>query len=270
MAELETHPAPSPQLRSGIKRLATISAILGGALTATACGGSSSSPYSSSTVSEDVAVLNFALNLEYLECEFYSVAVTGKTIAQNGIAVSGTGTAGGTTGGVQVNFTDPTLASIAQQILADEYAHINFLRGVLGSQAIAKPAINLNGLGMTNSAATPNSTQASYLLLSRSFEDTGVSAYAGSANALSSKTVLQAAAQILATEAYHQGAIHMYIAQMNVATFALDSMDQPPPPTGTKYFPTDSNALTIARTPAQVVNIVKPFFPNGINGVIQS
>ena len=85
-----------------------------------------------------------------------------------------------------------------------------------------------------------------------------------------SKTVLQAAAQILATEAYHQGTIHTYIAQMNVPTTKLDGQDQPPPPTGTKYFPTDSNGLTIARTTGAVITIVKPFFPSGINGVIQS
>jgi hypothetical protein len=53
-----------------------------------------------------VDILNFALNLEYLEAEFYTVATTGKTIEQSGIAVSGTGNPGPTTGGNTVNLTN--------------------------------------------------------------------------------------------------------------------------------------------------------------------
>jgi hypothetical protein len=46
----------------------------------------------------DADILNFALNLEYLEAEFYTKATSGKTIADFGLDVSGTGESGPTTG----------------------------------------------------------------------------------------------------------------------------------------------------------------------------
>ena len=39
---------------------------------------------------EEVDILNFALNLEYLEAEFYTYATTGKSITSFGIATKGT------------------------------------------------------------------------------------------------------------------------------------------------------------------------------------
>jgi hypothetical protein len=254
----------SPGIQRGITRLSMLSTALAGALVGVACSsGVASIPAGAQTTPmSDVEILNFALNLEYLEAEFYSVATTGKTIAQNGATVSGTGNSGPTTGGARVSFTDSTTQAIAQEIFQDELGHVAFLQSALGSQAIAKPAINLNGLG------TQNGTMSMFLVLSRAFEDTGVSAYGGAASSIQSKTILQAAAQILAVEAYHAGSIRTLIAQQNIQTSAIDSSDVLPPPSGTKYFTTTANALAVIRTPQQVATIVTPLFPNGINGPI--
>jgi hypothetical protein len=104
-------------------------------------------------------VLNFALNLEYLEAEFYSVAVTGATLASS--VTGGTSTA---TGGAKVTFTDPTVAAIAAEILKDEMLHVQYLRTALGAMAVAEPAINLNALGIGFAS------QAQFLTLARAFE----------------------------------------------------------------------------------------------------
>src|SRR5687767_5497037 len=88
----------------------------------------------------DTDVLNFALNLEYLEAEFYSYAVSGTGI--DATLTGGVGTAGATTGGARVTFSDANVAAIAAEIAQDELNHVRFLRNALGSQAVAKPAIN--------------------------------------------------------------------------------------------------------------------------------
>lgn len=212
-------------------------------------------------------VLNFALNLEYLEAEFYSRAVTG-----NFLDASVTGPKGQITGGGKVTFADPLIAEIAAEINKDETAHVKFLRTALGSAAVPEPNINLAALGIGFAS------QSDFLIVSRALEDTGVSAYAGAATLLSGDN-LQAAAQILATEAYHAGNIRLNVIQKNITTPALDSLDVPPSRPD-RYFPVDANALAIKRTTSQVLAIVYAkstpgtnsggFFPNGLNGNIKT
>jgi hypothetical protein len=225
---------------------------------------SSSNPGAQSIPETDV--LNFALNLEYLEAEFYSVAVTGATL--NASVTGGTSTA---TGGAQVTFTNPRIADIAAEILNDEMLHVKFLRTALGAMAVAEPAINLNALGIGFA------NQAEFLTLSRAFEDTGVSAYAGAATLLTGNN-LQAAAQILAVEAYHAGNIRLNVVEQAVTVPAVDSQDVVPDET--HFFPVDANALAIKRTTSQVLAIVYAnatagtssggFFPAGLNGNIKT
>jgi hypothetical protein len=211
-------------------------------------------------------VLNFALNLEYLEAEFYSVAVTGNTLSSS--VTGGTSTA---TGGAKVTFSDTRIADIANEIYNDEVLHVKYLRTALGGVAVAEPPINLNALGIGFGS------QAEFLTLARAFEDTGVSAYAGAATLLTGNN-LQAAAQILATEAYHAGNIRLNVVQQGITVTATDSLDVVPDEM--HFFTVDANALAIKRTPSQVLAIVYAnatagtasggFYPNGMNGNIKT
>ncbi len=225
----------------------------------------------------DADILNFALNLEYLEAEFYSIAVTGKRLAAFGIGETGTGNYGATTGGKQVNFSGYKLGSaslydIAYEIMGDEQTHVKDLRAALGSAAVAKPAINLDALGI----GFANFQQ--FLVLSRAFEDTGVSAYGGAAPLISSKEYLSGAVRVGLVEAYHASNIRLLLAITGTATMKLDGQDILPPPSGNQYFTDDQNALAIVRTPSEVLAIVYHnsasgtnkggFFPNGVNGNI--
>ncbi len=223
----------------------------------------------------DFDILNFALNLEYLEAEFYTVATTGQTISQIGMTVTGSGSSGATTGGSQVAGLTGSALAIAQEIAKDEQTHVKFIQTAiasLGGTAIAKPAINLGALGIGFSSLS------SFLTLARAFEDIGVTAYGGAAPLISSKTVLGYAARILAVEALHSGNIRLMIAQNNVQTTALDGADHIPPPSGSLYFPTDNNALTEVRTPQQVLYLAYGgasmssggFFPSGVNGLFNT
>jgi Ferritin-like domain len=231
----------------------------------------------------DADILNFALNLEYLEAEFYTVATTGKTIAESGLGVDGVGNAGPTVGGQIVdlknssNRTELTgkLKAVVEEITYDEQQHVTLLRTALGSAAIAKPKINLDALG------TGFEGFLHFIALARAFEDVGVSAYGGAAPLITSKDYLATAARIALTEAYHAGSLRTLAAANNDAfLFPVDSQDILPPPTGKQYFTVNAQALSIVRTPGQVLAIVYHnttggasaggFFPNGVNGNITS
>lgn len=211
----------------------------------------------------DGDILNFALNLEYLEAEFYTVATTGRRIADIGVGISGSGRAGATTGGAVVAL-DSRVGTVASQIAGDEQAHVQFLRSALGSAAVAKPAINLEALGVGFR------NQAEFLTLARAFEDLGVSAYGGAAYLVSNPDTLTAAAQIGLTEAQHAGVLRLLVSDYNVVVGKVDQFDVPPlmSPNG-RLFQVDGRGLSTIRTAAQVLAAGGAFFPSGLNGTIK-
>ena len=243
--------------------LTSFAAVAGAALIGTEFAGQPAEAQSYN----DADILNFALNLEYLEAEFYAVATYGANLVQLGVLTSADQT-GPTTGGhVVPGFASRPEAYVATALRIDEIDHVRLLRGALGSGAVKKPAINLNALGF----GFGNIQE--FLKLARAFEDTGVSAYLGAAPLITSKAYLATAGAILATEAQHAGIIRMLMITEGIISPATDGKDVPPTPS--TPFDVDNNALSIPRTAAEVLNIVYAggtcsggFFPEGMNGNI--
>ena len=179
----------------------------------------------------DADILNFALNLEYLEANFYYLAAFGTTIDVSNpastlagapkITLSGTvGTAGTVSGGSKVPFTTIPVASYAIETAVEEGKHVQLLLSALGSAAVAQPMINLGtsfpalatAAGIPNgSSFSPYANDDDFLVGAYVFEDVGVTAYHGAASLLTVPANLATAAGILAVEAYHAGLIRTTI-----------------------------------------------------------
>ena len=257
------------------------------------------------TTVTDADILNFALNLEFLEAQFYTLATQGVTIdklSSGALPITGAGTAGTVTvkASPMVPFTTPLLQAYATETATEERNHVAFLQSALGSAAVAMPNINLEtsfntlamaaGLGAT---FDPFASEANFLIGAFIFEDVGVTAYHGAAALLTNPTYLDKAAGILAVEAYHAGSIRTRIfmegttlqqySQMVAMTRAkLDGTNNDDIGVGVSstgaatIVDADANALAYSRTTAQVLNIVYGgtagggvFFPNGMNGTIK-
>ena len=189
----------------------------------------------------DSDILNFALNLEYLEAQFYLYAATGRGLTagqQTGTGRQGAVSLTGTNPPRQVDFTgDPIVRQYALEIAQDEANHVNFLRSQLKTAAVAQPAINISGdangaftaaavasgvdLSASNGVFDPYSSPNNFLLGAYIFEDVGVTAYKGSSALLTNNDFLDAAAGILAVEAFHAGIVRGALYRRGMAIPAL-------------------------------------------------
>ena len=189
----------------------------------------------------DLDVLNFALNLEYLEAQFYLYAATGSGLATAdtaGGSASGFTTTGTVTVGSAAQVPNLTTAQqeILNEIAFEEQAHVQFLRSALGTAAVAMPSIDLSFFGplavaatITTDATGPNAfnpfSSFDYFLVGAFiFEDVGVTAYSGAAPLISPAGVtsgyLTAAAGILAVEAYHAAYVRTSLTGRAIAAAA--------------------------------------------------
>jgi hypothetical protein len=141
-------------------------AVVGGAalLGALAAPGSAEA-----TANSDVAILNYALTLEYLQAAFY-------TEAERLGAISG------------------RLAPIPPQLGAVERAHVTAIKAALGRAAVKRPAFDFMGVTENNSK---------FLKTAVAFEDLGTAAYKAQAARIKSPALLAAAISIHSVEARH-------------------------------------------------------------------
>jgi hypothetical protein len=122
----------------------------------------------------DIGILNFALALEYLEAAFYNEAAAAGQI------------------------TDPATQAFLATTVRDENAHVAALQQALGSNAIASPTFNFQGIPENQAMFQ----QTAYVL-----ENTGVHAYFGQINNIRLPAYLAAAGSIAIVEGRHAAVI---------------------------------------------------------------
>jgi Ferritin-like domain len=217
------------------------------------CSGSSHTPTPTPTptpkpvVFTDADVLNFALNLEYLEAQFYLYAATGAGLQASDLtpgSASTYQTVGTVTLGdaAAVTGLTPAQQDILNEIAYEEQQHVRFLRSALGSMAVPMPNIDLSffgplavAAGITKTATgdgsfDPFDSFDDFLVGGFIFEDVGVTAYSGAAGLISPAGVaagyLTAAAGILAVEAYHAGYIRTSLTGRAIAAGSASNYPQ--------------------------------------------
>jgi ferritin-like protein len=142
---------------------------LAAAAGAAAAFGVAASPARAALPKGDVAILNYALSLEYLQAAFYTETErVGKVAGQAARAVRVVG--------------------------AVERAHVAAFRDLLGAKAIKRPTFDFRGV---------TEDQQAFLKTAVAFEDLAVAAYKGQAHLIKSDAVLAAAVAIHSVEARH-------------------------------------------------------------------
>lgn len=253
----------------------------------------------------DNDILNFALNLEYLEAEFYLYAATGKGLSAAD-ALSGAGTTTVPSGIAAVSWSSPVFAQYANEIAQDELDHVRLLQAAITSNKgtpVPRPNLDLTffaplavAAGITTTPTfNPFASTNAFLVGAFVFEDVGVTAYSGAAPLLTSTAILSAAAGIQAVEAYHAAEIRTLIAggaaisgdatylgyanKVSALRGTLGGGNETALSVSTIVAADTTNAIAFHRTTDQVLHIVYGaaggaglakggFFPNGLNGKI--
>ena len=168
-------------------------AIFGGSVFAAASLGMALPGNAKASKASDVAILNFALTLEYLEATFYAIAAT-KSFG-------------------------PRVGRLARVIRDHEIAHVKALVATipsLGGTPVKKPKFRFPPSLYANETV--------FLQTAMALEDTGVGAYNGAGPALTLTPVKQAAASIVAVEAMHAGWVRGVIGTVLPAPATFDEL----------------------------------------------
>lgn len=249
------------------------------------------------TSATDIDIVNFQLNLEYLEADYYLRGSLGTTVDE----VFGSSQGGAVKGGGKVAFSNPVREGMMRNIAGNEVSHIRFAQAVTGERAIRRPPIDFEaGFAAVAAAAglanfDPFASELDFFLGGMLFEDVGISVLKGSARKIRSAKLRESAAGLLGAEGCHMGAVRSVIYKSGetarnragaISEFR-DRLDGPqdldqPVRTGSmaNIAPANENGIAYGRTPQHALNIVygNPaqgvmaggFFPEGFNGRIRS
>lgn len=301
--------SPAAERRRFLQLAGGASVAAGGLALLSACGGDdnddnapnpnpSPTPTPSPTSGNaDRQSINFALQLEYLQAQYFSYATTGAGVPAD--LLTGTGTAGAVTGGAAVTFADPFIAACAREIAADSQRRIAFLRGIITADAVAQPAINISGAADGAFSAAlgesfdPYANDETFLLGAFFLQDVIVTAYKGLQPLIAVAATRLGFYGLLAAQSYHAGLIRMELyrnpalreraARFSDKRDALDGagdLDQGVTAgTAANITPADANGIAFSRSTPRVLNILYAntksvsqggFFPAGLNGDLKT
>ncbi|KAL8287352.1 hypothetical protein RQP46_003804 [Phenoliferia psychrophenolica] len=187
----ESSSAPAAESSSAAAKSGEASSTAEASATSSAAAAEATKAAAGTGSATDLVVLNLALQLENLESQFYSAALTAFPL--NTMVAAG---------------LSQTQAQIIieqlQLVQKDDSTHATVLTTAIQSLGGTPfTGCTFNFAGVLNDPVT-------FLSVARSLEQVGTSAYLGAASLLSDKTLLTAAGSILTLEARHQSLLNMF------------------------------------------------------------
>lgn len=153
--------------------------------------------------------LNYLLNIAYLQATYYAFITTGADIPVTSGVLQGSGVIYSPPN--KITFPNQQITDLVNELYYDEISKVIGLRNLLGTAAINRPAMNMQGNGGTTSPVVAV-TQTNPLGIARVFEDVSATAYAGIVPLLTGAN-LTYASQLLAVEAIHAGSVRLLCLQ---------------------------------------------------------
>ncbi|TXD85409.1 ferritin-like domain-containing protein [Subsaximicrobium wynnwilliamsii] len=185
------------------KNMALASIPFGLAATSSKAGAATKKMASAAFMADNNDVLNFALTLEYLERNFYQIALD-----TNGL----------------IPAEDRV---VFETIYRHEKSHVDFFSAALGPNAIDEPTFDFSGAqaGLDLPTFTDYPT---FMALAQGFEDTGVRAFKGQAGALANDNeLLTFALQVHSVEARHASQVRRMRGSKGWITQAENNLPAP-------------------------------------------